>query len=412
MAFQGRRGPISDIDDGLGRPSYGFETVPSVMSNVLLFAVAVVFVFHIVALVLLLRNMKWLHWPPAKRPLPNRDYAVTVIVPARNEQADIADCLHSLLRQEKTDLKIIVVNDHSEDDTGRIADGFVAADSRVTVIHDPPLRSGWLGKHNAMQSALDYVATEFVLLTDADVIFQPSCISTGTAELEAHKLDLLSIYPQFQFVSFCETMLVPIYVGGTALLLSPSVVDPRSRHALAVGAFILVRTSVIQALGGFESLKTEILDDVGLARKFKEHGFVVGLRSAPDLMRVRFFKGNRHAFWGVTKHLLGLVQHCVWAAPLLAVAPLIMYGILIAGLIDGLWHGRPIIAALSFMTLAIHYGALLLSRSSNSFSAFKALAFPAMSIQFACSCFRAIYLYVVKGSFRWRGRTYGMRVTK
>src|SRR6185295_3786612 len=100
------------------------------------------------------------------------------------EQSDIAECLRSLLKQEQADVRIIVVNDHSTDDTGRIADSFAAADSRVTVIHDPPLRSGWLGKHNAMQSALNYVTTEFVLLTDADVIFQPSCISTATADLE------------------------------------------------------------------------------------------------------------------------------------------------------------------------------------------------------------------------------------
>jgi glycosyltransferase involved in cell wall biosynthesis len=382
------------------------------MSHYLLPSVVVLLLFHVVGLLLLLRNLRWLRWLPEDRPLPERNYAVTVIVPARNEEADIAGCLRSLLGQEKIDLRIVVVNDHSEDDTGRIANGIAAEDSRVTVIHDPPLRSGWLGKHNAMQSALEHADTAFVLFTDADVIFQPPCLSTAIAELEAHKLDLLSIYPRFQFVSFCETMLVPIYVAGTALLLSPSVVDGRSRHAMAVGAFILVRSAAIQAVGGFASLKAEILDDVGLARTFKQHGFAIGLRSAPDLMCVRFFKGNRHAFWGVTKHLLGLVQRFIWVAPFLALAPAVMYGALLTGLAYGLWRGDAALALLSFITLAIHYGALLLTRRSNSFSALKALAFPAMSVSFACSCCRAIYLFVVKGDFHWRGRALRIRRAK
>jgi chlorobactene glucosyltransferase len=334
---------------------------------------------------------------------------VTVIVPARNEQADLADCLQSLLRQEKLELRVIVVNDHSTDETGRIAERFAAVDSRLEVIHDPPLRAGWLGKHNAMQSALEHVHTEFTLLTDADVLFQPSCIATAVAELESQQLDFLSLYPQFEFESFCETMLVPIYVGGIALMLSPSVVQPSSRRAMAVGAFILVRTESLRALGGFESLKSAILDDVGLACAFKERGFALGLHLAPDLIRLRFFKDNRHAFWGVTKHMLGFVQHCIWAAPLLAIAPLLMYGILIAGLIDGVWRGPLIVAVIAVITLAIHYGALLLCRITYSFSPLKALAFPAMSIQFACSCLRAVYLYVAHGDFHWRGRAYGMR---
>ena len=77
-----------------------------------------------------------------------------------------------------------------------------------------------MGKHNAMQTVLETVDADYVLLTDADVRFEPNCLSAAVAELETHSLDLLSVYPQFSFRTFCETMLVPIYVGGAALLLS------------------------------------------------------------------------------------------------------------------------------------------------------------------------------------------------
>jgi glycosyltransferase involved in cell wall biosynthesis len=197
------------------------------MANSLLIAVAVLFAFHVVGVALLLRNRRWLRWPPEQRLAPGQRYPITVIVPARNEHGDVAACLRSLLAQEGVELRVIAVNDHSEDATGRIMDEVAATDPRLTVIHDPPLRPGWLGKHNALQTALERAETEYVLLTDADVHFHPSCLSLAATELEAKRLDLLSIYPQFQFVTFCETLLVPIYVAGSALLLSPDVVDPR-----------------------------------------------------------------------------------------------------------------------------------------------------------------------------------------
>ncbi len=371
--------------------------------------VGVLLLVHLLGLASLLRNQRWMKWPAENRRTLATDVAVSVIVPARNEAEDIEQCLRSLLAQDHVDLKVIAVNDHSEDDTPEIIDRIAAEDSRLVAIHNPPLQSGWLGKHNAMQAALKHVSSELVLLTDADVRFEPSCISAASAELEKHEFDLLSIYPQFEYVSFCETMLLPIYVGGGAILLSPTVEDPNSPHAMAVGAFILSRTDRLHQIGGFESIKTEILDDVGLARVFKRNGFAIGLRSAPDLMCVRFFKSNRHAFFGTTKHLLGIVQGCVWLAPILAILPLLMYGTLLFGVVHGIIYQRPLLAGLSFLTLAVHYVALLATRPNNRFSAMKALLFPCMSFQFAASCLRAIYLYLVKGRFQWRGRETSIR---
>ena len=375
-----------------------------VMPDVILVCVGVLLIAHLVGLALLLRNQRWMSWPAESRQKSTSDVAVSVIVPARNEAEDIEQCLRSLLAQDHGNLKVIAVNDHSDDDTPQIIDRIAAEDSRLVVIHDPPLQPGWLGKHNAMQTALEHVSSELVLLTDADVKFEPSCISAAVAELEKRQLDLLTLYPQFQFVSFCETMLLPIYVSGAAIMLSPAVENPKSRHAMAVGAFILVRADRLKEIGGFGPIKTAILDDVCLAQVFKSNGYAIGVRSAPDLMHLRFFKNNRHAFWGVTKHLLGYVQRCIWLAPILAILPLLMYGTLLFGLVYGIIHGRVLLAGLSSLTLAIHYTALLLSRPGNRFNAIKALLFPCMSIQFAAACFRAIYLYVARGRFQWRGR--------
>lgn len=373
--------------------------------------VGLLFAGHVVGLAVLVRNQRWMDWPVEKRQTTKSQKTLTVIVPARDEAADIEACLRSLLAQDHDHLTVIAINDHSSDRTGEIIDQIAEHDRRLQVIHDPELRPGWLGKHNAMQTAFDQVTSELVLLTDADVRFEPHCLSTAAAELEFCQLDLLTMSPQFEYVSFCETMLLPIYVGGATLLLSPSIQDPNSSHALAVGAFILVRTDRLKQVGGWSSLHNQILDDVGMARAFKRHGFRIGLRNAVDLMRVRLFKSNRHAFFGVTKHMMGLVQNRIWLAPVLAAIPLLMYGILLLGLFLGVRDHRPALAVCSLMTLVIHYLALIMSRPSSQFNAIKALLFPCMSIQFAAACFHAIYLHVAHGRFQWRGRDTNIRET-
>jgi chlorobactene glucosyltransferase len=372
-------------------------------------SVALIFLGHLLGLMSLIRNQRWLKWPAKDRCRSTSDASLSVIVPARNEAGDIDRCLRSLMLQDYPRLKVFVVNDHSDDDTPRIIDEIAAANPRLVAIHDPPLRPGWLGKQNAMQTAWEQLDSELVLLTDADVEFDSTCISLAVGEFERRQLDFLSLYPQFRFVSFCETMLLPFYVGGAAILLSPAIEDPRSPHAMATGAFILMSADRLRQIGGFEAIKTDILDDVVMAQKFKQRGFKIGLRAAPDLMQIRFFKNNRHAFFGATKHLLGAVQACMWLAPLLALVPLMMYGLLLFGVWYGVVTRHFVIAGVSALTFVVIYSALLLTRPGNEFSALKALAFPLMSLQFAASGLRAAYLLIAKGTFQWRGRSTDLR---
>ena len=366
--------------------------------------VGIILVVHLLALGWMLRSRRWFDWPANRRPTLDAPIAMTAIVPARNEAEDIEGCLRSLLQQDVETLRVIAVNDHSTDATPQIIDGLADEDSRLTPLHDPTLTPGWLGKHNALHTALAQVETDLVVFTDADVTFAPECLRMAVAELEARQLDLLSLCPQIEYVTFCETMLLPIYMVAEVLYVSPAIENPRSARALAVGAFILVRTEKIRALGGYESIKDKILDDVNIARLFKRHGLPVGLRAAPDLMHVRLFKGNWHAFTGVTKHVLGIVQPRYWLAPLFATLPLTIYGTLLWGLIAGLLTGRSVLAGMALVTLVLHYAGILLLRPRARFSALKALAFPCAGVLFAVSCLHATYLLLVKRMFHWRGR--------
>src|SRR5690349_20354596 len=114
--------------------------------------------------------MNRVRWIEPEITLSSTKTRVSVIIPARNEEQDLSSALDSVLQQEGVDLQVILVNDHSTDRTRDIADEYAARDPRLTVIHDPELRPGWLGKVNALQHAFDHVKYELVLFTDADVI--------------------------------------------------------------------------------------------------------------------------------------------------------------------------------------------------------------------------------------------------
>jgi cellulose synthase/poly-beta-1,6-N-acetylglucosamine synthase-like glycosyltransferase len=112
------------------------------------------------------RMVHWLH--PLRAPALSA--AISVVIPARNEERDLASSLRTVLDQEGVDLEVVVVNDHSTDRTGQIADSFAREDMRVKVVHDPPLLAGWLGKSNAMSHGAAVATRSFLPFSDADMV--------------------------------------------------------------------------------------------------------------------------------------------------------------------------------------------------------------------------------------------------
>jgi glycosyltransferase involved in cell wall biosynthesis len=329
---------------------------------------------------------------------------LTVIIPARDEEQDLASSLESVLAQDGVRLDVILVNDHSGDRTGTIADSFAAADGRVRVMHDPELPPGWLGKANAMQQAAAHAMGDYLLFTDADIIHGPACFRTAVSELNERGLDLISYFPRIRCESVWENVLMPAYVGSLTQYATAGINDDRSSDALAAGALILVSAAAFRAVGGFESIRTELFDDLALARLVKALGYRAGCRAAPALLEVRLFKGNHHAFWGTTKNILAGMGKRIWLAPIALFVPFLVYWTPVACVAAGLWaRDRPLLMV-GASTYALQYATLWLGRSLFGFHPGKALLFPLVPIPIACSMIRALYLYVARGAVQWRGR--------
>lgn len=334
---------------------------------------------------------------------------LSVVIPARDEEVDIEQALRSVLDQVGVEMEVFVVNDHSSDRTGSIVDAIAATDDRVCVLHDPELPQGWLGKCNAMQQAAAQASGEFLLFTDADVRHEPGSFASALAEMQGRPLDFLSLFPQIHCISLWENVLVPAYVGGLAQLASARIETAGSQEALAAGAFMMVRSAAFRAVGGFESIRGEMFDDVGLARLVKRRGYRVGFRACPQRLQVRLFKGNRHAFWGMTKNVLEILGGRLWLAPLVMALPCFVFWTPLVALAVGLSQRDAPLVMVAAATYAIQYGLLWLGRSLFRFHPGKTLLFPLVAFTTTCCMVRALYFYVSKDSVRWRGRTIRVR---
>ena len=197
---------------------------------------------------------------------------VDVVIPARDEAADIGDALRSLLAQDYAGrVRIIVVDDGSTDGTGTIARA--SGDDRVLVLDGKPRPPGWSGKLWAVSQGVAHTGAGLVLLTDADIVHDPAHVATLVAKAERDGLDLVSEMVELRCTSVAERALVPAFVFFFQLLYPFAWVnDPMRSVAAAAGGTVLLRRRALDRIGGIEAVRGALIDDVALATAVKRGG--------------------------------------------------------------------------------------------------------------------------------------------
>lgn len=247
-------------------------------------------------------------------PLPQ----VSVLVPARNEEANLARCLRSLVTQQGIAFEIIVIDDHSVDGTRAIAQQFAArpnggagdatcgALARVIVIEArSPLPEGWTGKANALWTGARLARGEWLLFTDADTEHTAGSLASVVREAEELRAGLLSLSPEQEVEGFCERALMPVVFSELAATYKPSEVsDPAKPAAAANGQYMLIRRTVYDEVGGHAAVACDLLEDVALARKVKSAGHKLVFRMGKGIVRTRMYRGWEQMREGWTKNLV------------------------------------------------------------------------------------------------------------
>ncbi len=329
--------------------------------------------------------------------------SITVIVPARNEAADIAATLHSLLAQDYPNLQIIAVDDRSTDQTGVLIDTIASQHpSKLRALHITELPPGWLGKTHAMALAARQAPTDYLLFTDADVLFRSDAIRRSLAHAVATSADHLVTVPTPTTHRWDEAAILGFFQIFSLWAARPwRISNPKAKHdAIGIGAFNLLRREAYQQVGGFESLRMEIIEDIGLGRRIKRAGLAQRIAFGRGLVSLHWASGINGLVSVMTKNLFSAFRFSIWLA-LLGCLWLLVFCVAPAA---GLFFTAT--RTTSIFTFAAVVRAYRLMSRHSGISTWSALFFPFGALVFVFTLLRSMLISLKRGGVIWRGTFY------
>lgn len=241
--------------------------------------------------------------------LPNNEtlgiQLVSVLIPARNEEKNIATILTDLQQQEYKNIEIIVFNDLSDDRTAQIVESFCATDNRIKLLNSDGLPSGWLGKNFACHSLAQHAKGDYYLFLDADVRVQGNIIAKAINFSQKHHLGLISIFPKQIIKTLGEKITVPI-MNYILLSLLPLIQVRKSKNpafSAANGQFMFFSSSVYKKYNPHELVKTDKVEDISIARLLKKEGIPIACLVGDSTIQCRMYEGFSDSVNGFSKNV-------------------------------------------------------------------------------------------------------------
>jgi len=334
---------------------------------------------------------------------PPRWPRVSILIPACDEEATVAATLEKLLADDYPDLEIVAVNDRSRDGTGAVLDRFAATDARVRAVHVRELPHGWLGKLNALRCGLEKASGEWLIVMDADVLVEPGTLRKLVAWCEQTGVDYATALPAFLPAG---VLVDPAVAMGMRTIVSGlrawEVSNPRSKAAMGFGAYNLVRRSAFDRTPGFEWLRLEVADDVGLALLMKRSGARCVVVNARHEIALTFYASFGEMIRRLEKNAYAIVGQYRLSRLLALVAFLFVFELApFAALLASGWPA--VLSAVSLVVALATCGAM--SRWVG-LSASQGLAFPIGVVVISFTELRAGIIGWRTGGIQWRGTFY------
>jgi glycosyltransferase involved in cell wall biosynthesis len=335
---------------------------------------------------------------------PSGSPRVSIIVPARNEEKDIAQALTQLLALDYDNYEVIAVNDRSTDRTGEIMEEVQKSSySKLKVIHHQDLPAGWLGKTHAMWTATNAATGDWLLFTDADVLFKPDSVRRAVTYAEAEQADHVVLFPQMIMKQPGEYMMIAFFQTMFVFGHRPwKVADPKTKDHMGVGAFNLVRRSVYESVGTYEALRMEVLDDMKLGKVVKNAGFAQRNVFGGDLISIRWANGAMGVVNNLTKNFFAVLSF-KWRLTLISA-----FGLAFLNLMPflGVWfaHGW---ARLPYgIALASMFSIYLGMSWRSAGPAYYFLLHPVSTVLFVYTLLRSMFHTLWNDGVVWRGTRY------
>lgn len=338
---------------------------------------------------------------------------VSVILPARNEEAFIGECLRTLSAQDYPRFEVIAVNDSSQDSTGEIIRKHAARDSRIVPVDARPKPRDWMGKNWACMEGYGRATGDILLFTDSDTTFDPGVMSGAVDVLVTQELDALTAVPRIRADDFWTRITLPMISVFLHTRFSPvRVNDPRQKTGYFFGSFFLMNRSAYEAVGTHRGVRREIIEDGALGRRTKDMGYRLRMLLADHSIEAVWARDG-HTLWNGLKRLM--VPLCLQSRPvaggiLAAVLfllflpfPMAAYSYVAGGTSAAVLHGSSLAASAMVLLGAVTETRVLRIKVRH------ALACPLGGAVIVGGFLAGMISARGKNSVSWRGRAYTLR---
>ncbi|ELK44588.1 glycosyltransferase family 2 protein [Halobacillus sp. BAB-2008] len=258
-------------------------------------------------------------YPLEKRQGDASRHSVSLLVPLRNEAANVKGLTESLKRLTYDNLEVILLDDHSDDDTYDLLVSCTGNDTRFRIIQGNDLPEGWNGKVHACHQLSEQASGDYLLFLDADARVAPDVIERTMATMEKHGAAMVSGFPRYPNFHFLSHMLVPLQ-HMIVLLHLPLFVANRTTKPMftaACGIFLMVEKQAYQAIGGHQSVKGSLVEDVHIAREIKKHGYRMILVNITGSVLSYMYDSSAETWAGFKKNIFtGIGRSTVMAVGL------------------------------------------------------------------------------------------------
>jgi chlorobactene glucosyltransferase len=341
---------------------------------------------------------------------------VSIILPARNEEEFIGKCLDSLIKQDYQNYEIIVIDDSSDDSTGKIISEYAKRDSKIIPITARPKPEGWMGKNWACIEGYQKATGELLLFTDADTNHSKNVVSLAVTHLISFNLDALSAIPKMLTFDFWTKITLPMISTFLHTRFSAlNVNDPSKKTGYFFGSFFIMKKETYEKIGTHEGVRQEIIEDGALGKKVKEAGYKIKMVRGEHLIDAVWAR-DKSTLWNALKRLMiplylqsGKIAIGIFFAVLFLLFvpfPIFVTTILLP---TEILSAKILCITAAVASILIYIGAIIEVKVGLGLRLGYALFAPLGSIVVVLGFLSGLIQAKGSASITWRGRSYSMK---
>jgi glycosyltransferase involved in cell wall biosynthesis len=341
---------------------------------------------------------------------------VSIILPARNEEEFLGKCLDSLMNQDYPNYEIIIIDDSSEDSTGKIISKYAKQNSKIIPVSARPKPDGWMGKNWACMEGYKKATGELLLFTDADTTHAKNVISLAVSHLLTFNLDALTAIPRMLSIDFWTKITLPMISTFLHTRFSAiRVNDPSKRTGYFFGSFFIIKQKTYDEVGTHEGVKQEIIEDGALGKKVKDSGYKMKMVRGDHLIDAIWAR-DKSTLWNALKRLmipLYIQSHGIAVGIFFAVLfllfmpfPILMYSSILT--FETLSNSMVFVSSL-FASILIYIGAVIEVKKGLQLKLIHALFGPVGSLVVVLGFLSGLLQAKKDSSVSWRGRKYSLK---